>query len=377
MFYRYGGSFMGTMSETNDWIRVYQSPKLECVVNQSVWLDPEAKMADIILPACTNFERNDIAEFCSTGGYSKDGFTGNNYRVILYQQKCIEPVGESKSDYAIFSLLAAKMGLGEKYTEGRTEEDWIERIYNKSAMPKVMSFAEFKRRGYYVVPVPDDYKPTPAFRWFYEDRPCDTPDHSPVKNDPEKCDKLATYTGKIEFVSESLKKHTPDDDERAPMPKYQHSWEGHLSPLYKKYPLHLISPHPRYGYHTHYDAHCSWLSEIPEHRVVKEDGNAYLVARLHPKAAAARGIGEGDIIKLFNDRGVVLCVARITERLPEFVVHAYCSSGMYVPLEPGSPTSPDKGGCVNILTSKRAMSKNVAGFAPNSCLIDVAKWEGK
>jgi len=48
-----------------------------------------------------------------------------------------------------------------------------------------------------------------------------------------------------------------------------------------------------------------------------------------------------------------------------------------VPLEPGSPDSVDKGGCVNILTSKRPMSKNVAGFAPNSCLIDIAKWEGK
>jgi trimethylamine-N-oxide reductase (cytochrome c) len=376
MFYRYGGSFLGTMAQTNDWIRAYQSPKLECIVNQSIWWDPETKMADIVLPACTNFERSDITEFCNAGGYSAHGYTGNNYRVIINQEKCIEPVGESKSDFEIFSLVADKLGLGEVYTEGKTEADWIKRVYDRSDLPKVMSYEEFKKRGYYVVPVPEDYKATPAFRWFYEDRPCDTPDPNPLKNDPEKAKKLATYTGKIEFVSESLKKWTPDDDERAPMPQYRHSWEGHKSELYAKYPLHLISPHPRFGFHTQYD-HCDWLAEIPEHRVVKEDGNAYLVARIHPETAKQRSIKEGDIIKLFNDRGVVLCVARLTERVPECVIHAYCSSARYVPLDPGSPTSPDKGGCVNILTSKRAMSKNVAGFAPNSCLINVAKWEDK
>jgi trimethylamine-N-oxide reductase (cytochrome c) len=136
----------------------------------------------------------------------------------------------------------------------------------------------------------------------------------------------------------------------------------------------LISPHPRYGYHTHYDAHSNWLAEIPDHRVLKEDGNYYLVARIHPEIAALKGIEEGDIIDLFNDRGDVLCVAKITERVKPYTVHAYCSSGRYVPLVHGEP-SPDKGGCVNILTNKRTQSKNVAGFAPNSTLIDIKKWE--
>jgi trimethylamine-N-oxide reductase (cytochrome c) len=378
LFYRYGGSFMGTMTETSDWVRVYQSDKLECVVNQSIWMDPETRMADVILPACTSFERNDIAEFCSTGGYSTHGFNGNNYRAIIYQQKCIEPVGQSKSDYQIFALLAEKLGLGRQFTEGRTEEDWIRRIFDRSDMAKAMDFADFKKRGYYIVPLPEPYRSTPALRWFYEDRSCDTPDpYNPKRTDPAHAKELGSYSGKIEFVSESLKANTPYDTERAPMPRYQTSWEGHLSALAKKYPLQMISPHPRYGYHTHYDAHCSWLHEIPEHRVIKEDGNPYLVARLHPATAAARGIREGDIIKLFNDRGTVLCVAHLTERVPTCVVHAHCSSGLYVPLEPGSPTSPDKGGCVNILSPKRAMSKYVAGFAPNTCLIDVARWEGK
>ncbi len=373
MFYRYGGSFFGTMSETNDWVRMYQSPKLECIVNQSIWMEGESLFADVILPACTNFERNDIGEFASTGGYSNHGYSGNNYRVIVYQHKCVEPVGESKSDYDIFTALSERMGLGETYTEGKVEEDWIKRVYEASDMPSVMTYEEFKERGYYTVPVPDDYKPTPALRWFYEDRACDTPDHNPYKDDPERNHGLGTLSGKIEFVSESLKKFTPEDNERAPMPRYQDSWEGHLSPGFARFPLQLISPHPRYAYHTHYDQHCSWLWEIPEHRVIKEDGHPYWVVRIHPQVAAERGIAEGDLVKLFNDRGEVVCVARLTERVPHNVIHSYCSSGMYAPYDPGSPTSPDRGGCVNILTPKRPMSKQVAGFAPNSCLIDIVK----
>ena len=126
MFYRYGGSFMGTMTETNKWVLAYQSPKLETVVNQSIWMDPETKMADIILPACGSFERNDIAEFANTGGYSNHASSGCNYRMIVYQKKCIEPIGESKSDLEIFTLLAERLGFKDDYTDGgKTEEDWI------------------------------------------------------------------------------------------------------------------------------------------------------------------------------------------------------------------------------------------------------------
>jgi molybdopterin guanine dinucleotide-containing S/N-oxide reductase-like protein len=375
LFYRYGGSFMGTMSETNDWVRMYTSDKLECVVNQSVWMDPETKFADIILPACTSFEREDIAEFANPGGYSNHGFTGNNYRIIVYQQKCIEPVGESMSDYDIFTCLAERLGFKEEYTEGKTVEDWIRRFYDVSDMPKVMSFEEFKEKGYYVVPVDEDRKPTPAFRWFYEDRPCDTPDTLNPLRGTDKAHLLDTPTGKLEFFAESLIKNTPYDKERAPVARYQHSWEGHKSPLYKKYPYHLISPHPRFSYHTHYDAHCDWLAEIPDHRILKEDGNYYLTVKIHPETAAKKGIKDGDIVSMFNDRGEVLGAAQLTERVKPHTIHAYCSSGRYVPLVPGEPST-DKGGCVNILTCKRDQSKYVAGFAPNSTLIDIKKWEG-
>jgi len=89
------------------------------------------------------------------------------------------------------------------------------------------------------------------------------------------------------------------------MARYIPSWEGHESPLAKKYPIQMISPHPRYSYHTHYDAHCEWLADIPGHRI-RKNGYNWIVIRVHPEQAAERGIQHGDIIKVFNDRGVVL-----------------------------------------------------------------------
>jgi trimethylamine-N-oxide reductase (cytochrome c) len=150
MFYRYGGSFMGTMTETNKWVLAYQSPKLECLVTQDCWWSTETGLADIILPACTNFEREDICELGAPGGYGANNL-GANHRVIIYQHKCIEAVGESKSDYDIYVELADRLGFKEKYTEGNSMEDWIRKIFNKSSLPKYVTYDEFKKKGYFVI----------------------------------------------------------------------------------------------------------------------------------------------------------------------------------------------------------------------------------
>ena len=375
MFYRYGGSFISTMVDTTQWVRMYQSPKLEFVVNQDCWWCNETQFADIILPACTNLERNDISEWASPGGGSLHSSIECNHRVIIYQQKCIEPLYESRSDYWIFTQLAERLGVREQYTEGNTEEDWIEKMFYASGLPKHISFEEFKTRGYYVVGVPEDYQPTPALRWFYEGRPCDTPDFHNPRRGTSAGHELGTYSGKIEFVSESLKKNDPLDDERPPLARYIPSWEGHESDLAFRYPLQLITPHPRMSFHTHHDMHTTWLGEIPAHRILK-DGYYWQVVRMHPADAAAREILDGDIVKVYNDRAAVLGIAQLTERLRPGVVHSYEGSSKYDPLEPGNPDSPDRAGCVNLLTPSRMISKNASGMAPNSCLVEVCKWEG-
>jgi molybdopterin guanine dinucleotide-containing S/N-oxide reductase-like protein len=375
MFYRYGGSYIGTMTDTNRYVKMYQSPKLEFVVNQDCWWCNETNMADIILPACTNFERPDIGEWANTGGYTHHGSNACNHRVVVYQQKCIEPLFESKSDYRIFVELAKRLGVEQEFTEGNTEEDWIEKVYNFSDLPKYISFKDFKKKGYFIVPMPEKYKSTPGLRWFYDGRECDTPDHFNPKRNTAKGKELGTYSGKIEFVSQSLTKHLPDDEERPPLPRYIPSWEGYNSTLVKKYPLQLITPHPRYTFHTHHDANATWLGEIPGHRVLK-DSYYWHPVRLNPADAATRKIKSGDIVKLFNDRGAVLCIAEVTERMRRGVAHSYYGSGKYDPLEPGKAGSIDKGGCVALLTPSRMLSKNAPGMAPNSCLIEIEKWQG-
>jgi molybdopterin guanine dinucleotide-containing S/N-oxide reductase-like protein len=376
MFYRYGGSFMGTMSDTSKWVRMYQSPKLEFVVNQDCWWASETNFADIIFPACTSLERDDLGEWGAAGGYSSHGNNGCNFRIVVRQKKCIDPLWESKPDYEILSLLADRLGMKEEYTDGgKTDIDWAKAYYGISDLPKIMSWEEFEKKGYVVISPGDDYQSTPALRWFYEGRNCDTPDPLNPKRKTGKAGELGTYSGKIEFVSRSLTSRFPDDDERPPMPHYIPSWEGHRSELRKKYPLQIISPHPRFTFHTHYDMHAAWLNEIPTHRIIK-DGYAWWPVRINQADAAKRGILNDDIVKLYNDRGAVLCIAVISERVPSGIVHSYGSSGNYDPIEPGKAGSLDKGGCVNILTSSRMMSKHAPGMTPNSCLIEIEKWEG-
>jgi trimethylamine-N-oxide reductase (cytochrome c) len=376
MSWRYGGSFIGTMCETNRYVKAYKTDRLPFAVSQSIWFEGEAKFADIILPACTNFERWDISEFANCSGYIPDSYTQCSHRVISLQKKCIEPLGESKSDYEIFALMAKKLGLYGPYTSGgMTDLDWVKRYFEASDLPEYISWEAFFKKGYFVVPLPEDYQPTPALRWFAEDRPKDTPDWGPHPENQEELGKgLQTTSGKIEFVSSSLRKFDAGDEERPLIPKYIISWEGHhTTRLYNKYPLQLISPHPRFSFHTMGDAKDSWMNDVKDHRVLKEDGYYYWIVRINSRDAEKRGIKEGDLVKVFNERGTVILSAQVTERVPPGTVHSYESSADYDPLDkPGE--SADRGGCVNILTPSRYITKNSAGMAPNSCLVQIEKY---
>ena len=116
--------------------------------------------------------------------------------MVRHQQKCVEPVGESKPDYNIFCELAERLGVKEEFTEGNTFEDWIEKMFYASDLQKYVSYEEFKNKGYFIVPQLENYKSTPALRWFYEGRPCDTPDTSNPKKDTEKSKELGTIAAR-------------------------------------------------------------------------------------------------------------------------------------------------------------------------------------
>ncbi len=376
MYYKFGGSHIGTMVDTNRYARMYRSSNLEFVVNQSIWFEGEAKFADVILPACTNFERWDISEFANPGGYAEHAYTQCNHRVAVMQHKCIEPLGESKSDFQIFLELAERLGLANAFAEGSSEMDWCRRLFEATDLPRFISWKKFLRKGYYVVPpLPENQRDPVSYRWFAEDRLKDVPELSPLPGDytEEWRRGLQTQSGRIEFESSSLKRFAPDDPERPPLLTWRESWEGpRTRELVEKYPLQLITPHPRYSFHTHHDGKDGALNEIEDHRV-KIDGYYYWVARLNPVDAAARNIKTHDLVRLYNDRGAVICAAVLTERVRPGLVHSYESSAVYDPLGlPGE--SDDRGGCVNILTPSRMQIKHSHSTAANSCLIEVEKW---
>lgn len=379
MYYKYGGSHFGTMIDTNRYVRMYRTNDLEFVVNQSIWFEGEAKFADIILPACTNFERWDIGEFANCGGYIQHAFTQCNHRVAVLQHKCIEPLGESKSDYQIFLELSERLGVAAPFSEGNTELDWCKRYFDATDLPKSISWKKFAKKGYYVVPPLAETKRDPvSYRWFAEGRQKDTPELTPLPGDYTDGWKngLQTQTGKLEFESSSLKRYDPDDPERQPILKYVPSWEGpHTEELYEKFPLQLISPHPRYTFHTQSGSQNSAVNNIKDHRVLV-DGYYYWIVRINPQDAAQRGIKENDLVKVYNERGAVICSAQLTERIRPGSVHSYESSAIYDPLgEPGK--SADRGGCINQLTPSRMMIKKSHAGASNSCLVEIKKWEGE
>jgi trimethylamine-N-oxide reductase (cytochrome c) len=158
------------------------------------------------------------------------------------------------------------------------------------------------------------------------------------------------------------------------MHTYVPAWESWHCELAKKYPLGMLAPHPRFSMHTMGDGKDSFMNDIKDHRVMI-DGWYYWIIRLNSVDAAARGIKSGDLVRAFNDRGSVILAAQVGERVQPGTVHTYESCAEYAPLgEPGR--SADRGGCVNILSPDRYMSKYACGMAPNTMQIEVEKWDG-
>ncbi|MDA0239638.1 MAG: molybdopterin-dependent oxidoreductase, partial [Proteobacteria bacterium] len=124
MMYKYGSSYLGTQPDSNRYVKMYQTNDLEFVVNQSIWYEGEVAFADVILPACTNFERWDIGEWANPSGYGYDWIGQLNHRVIAMQHPAQAPAGESKSDVEIFSRICQRLGHGAYFTEGMNELDW-------------------------------------------------------------------------------------------------------------------------------------------------------------------------------------------------------------------------------------------------------------
>jgi anaerobic selenocysteine-containing dehydrogenase len=333
-------------NDSNSYIKALRSPKIEFILAQHPWLENDCLFADIILPVNTKFEEQDIATDCM----------GGQFNLILNEKQCIEPLGESRSDYEIVCTIAKKMGLLKEYAGGKTVEDLMRQGYQNSGVKEMVSFEEFTEKGYFVVPTDPDWDKHPAGMIdFYKD-----PQNHPLK----------TPSGKIEFYSQNLAKFFPDDVERPPVPHWIEKGISHdenkSSPRAHKYPLLLMTNHGRWRVHANHDD-ITWIREIPTCKVKGPDCYKYEPLWINPEDAGARNIHNGDIVKIFNERGAVLAGAYVTERIMRGAV--YIDHGArYDPIIPGEL---DRGGAINTITPHNTTSKNAAGIAVSGFLVNV------
>jgi molybdopterin guanine dinucleotide-containing S/N-oxide reductase-like protein len=333
-------------NDSNSYIKGLRSPKIEFILAQHPWLENDCQFADVILPSNTKFEVNDI---------SVDSMNGN-VTAMVYNQKCVEPRGESKSDYEIVCAIAEKMGLMDEYTGRKTAEEWIKHGLETSGLQDKISFAEFKKKGYYVIPTDPDWKKYPVgISEFYED-----PEKKPLK----------TPTGKLEFYSERLDKNFPGDKERPPVPHWIENSETHQertsSTRAKEYPLLVVSNHGRWRVHAQHDD-MMWLREIETCKMRGPDGYMYQPVWINPADALKRRIRHGDIVKIFNERGGILAAAYVTERMIAGAI-SIDHGARYDPIIPGEL---DRGGAINTISPHNTSSKNATGMASSGYLAEV------
>jgi len=337
-------------NETEDALR---SSQVECIIAQHPWLENDCLFSDIILPANTHMEVDDIVTNIRQGTQIPN---------MMLCEKAVEPIGESKSDYEIVLEIAKKLGFEEEVSENLTTANMQEKVFGYMGGERWLSWEEFKEKKYFLYQVATDWEDDlPGFRRFYED--------------PEKFP-LGTPSKKLEFYSEKLAKHFPDDKERPPLPKWIEKSEMHderlSSPRAKDYPLLLISNHGRWRVHAQCDD-ITWTREAPTCKVLGPDGYKYEPIWLHASEAKKRGIGSGDIIKLFNERGTVLGGAYVTERVRPGVV--YIDHGARV--DPIILGKVDRGGAINTIAPAGTTSKHCVGQATTGYLVEVAKVTGE
>lgn len=333
----------------NRMIEALRSKNIEFFLVQHPWMENDCLFADIILPANTKFETEDIAVDTMSG----------QYNLLYYEGQCIEPYGESMSDYEVVKEVAKKLGLYEEYTKGKSVQDLIKQGFELSDVAHYAeSYEAFREKEYLVVPVAEDWEQDPS--GFY-----------PFYADPEQFP-LNTPTGKLEFYSTNLAEQFPDDEERPPVPHFIPFGKSHqesmLHPRSEQYPFLIVSNHPRWRVHANLDD-ISWLREIPTCKVRGADGYLYEPVWIHPTDAAKLNIKHGDIVEVYNDRGIVLGGAYVTERIKPGVV--YQDHGARLdPIEAGEI---DRGGANNLICPGNTTSQNCAGEVTSGFLVNIAK----
>lgn len=338
LVYWAGGNPFHHHQDLNRLLRAWRRPDT-IVVNEQFWT-ATAKLADVVLPATTSLERDDI------GSATRDP--------CMVAMKCaIDPVGQARDDYAIFAALSRRLGTEAAYTEGRDTMGWLRHLYELSREKgrgfgiDLPGFDAFWEEGLVEMPLPA----RPAV--FLADFRADPVAHP-----------LPTPSGRIEIGSQTIAGFGYEDCPGHPVWREPAEWVGN-APQDGQW-LHLISNQPSTKLHSQYDHGIVSLEN-------KIGGREPIL--LHPDDAAARGIAAGDIVRVHNARGACLAGARLEAGLLRGVA-IMATGAWYDPLDPAEPGTLDKHGNPNVLTRDAGTSRLTQGCSAHTALVEVEKHAG-
>ena len=329
-----------------------RSDEVEFFVTNHQWMENDSLFADLVLPVTTCLEDDDTMGASMTVGMRWAGYTPH----------ACDRVGVSKSDWEIALEVLDRFGKREELDLGMTTDQWLEYGFANSHLTTEVDWDTLVEKGLYYPKLEENWRDElPGMRGFYED-----PENFP----------LDTPSGKLEFYSQALADNFPDDKERQPIAKWitggpaEEGWthdESLWGERCKEYPL-LVTANPaRFRVHVQGDD-IAWYREIETTKVKGPDGYLYEPVWMAPEDAEARGIKNGDIVKVYNERGIILTGARISQRItPGSVVVAKGSR-----VDPIAPHI-DRGGAINLISPEATVSKNCKGFAVTGYLIEAEK----
>ncbi len=337
MIWNYAGNcLVNQHSEINRTHEILQDDKkCELIVVIDNHMTASAKYADILLPDCTASEQMDFALDASCG----------NMAYVIFADQAIKPRFECKTIYEMTSEIARRMGVEQKFTEGRTQEEWLRHLYAQSreAIPELPDFDSFRRQGIFKKRDPEGHHV--AYKAFRAD---------PLANP------LTTQSGKIEIYSEQLAQiasrwQLQEGDVIDPLPIYSPGFENYDDPLSDKYPLQLT------GFHYKARTHSTYGNVDVLKAACRQE------MWINPLDARARGIRNGEKVRIFNGRGEVHIHAKVTPRILPGVV-AMGEGAWYNP----DANRIDRAGCINVLTTQRP-SPLAKGNPSHTNLVQVAK----
>jgi biotin/methionine sulfoxide reductase len=307
------------------------------IVHEPYWTSA-ARHADIVLPTTTTLERDDIG-------------SGRKDTHLISMRKVVEPFGEARNDYDIFTDLASLLGVADEFTEGRSTSDWLEHLYdkwrsNQTEPGEVFGFAEFLEMGHVELPRPD--RPSPVLFEAFRADPAAHP--------------LGTPSGKFELFSETIASFDYDDCPGHPV--WLEPEDYLLSPRAAQFPLHLIANQPATRLHGQHD-----MGELSQ--AAKIAGREAI--GINRVDADGRGISPGDVVRVFNDRGSCLAGAVIRDDLMASVVHLP-TGAWFDPRETSDGPPMCVHGNPNVLTTDRGTSRLAQACTGQHALVEVELW---